>query len=794
MYKLFFIAKNNIKKQKGEMITFTVLTFFAALFIFISVSMLSGSGRIADRVYDKINGEDVEFCFNYSEAAKDAAKKILEDNENIGDFEYERSLMMYVDYQKKGDSEWVNYQFFAGCYEDERTIQKLSISADGLSDSDILLPYYLKGKYQKGDIFCLKVNEKIYEFCVAGFIEDTMYSNPLNISIYRIYISDKIYREFENCGAERVFDYCKYKAKLSDKAKQNKVESDIVESQLNESFRNWCADYEVEHPDFEVPDVLALNWYIMKDGAMLMPYIALAIVFLFAVIIIIVSLIIISFNVRNFIQRNMTNTGIMEASGYTVKEIRRSLMLQIIMVTVIGAVLGLITGTLLMKPVGNILGGIAGFAWNQAPQVSLMLLTAGGILAVFMLATLVIGRRYKKISALDALRGGMSAHNFKKNHFSFEKTNLPSSVILSLKETFGRLGNSIAIVLIAAVLAAVSMVGFGMYNEFGRSAEKMLNFTGMELGEVITDGTPEDIDKLRSVEGVEHVVAGYNMELSYTNGSKKEGIFTMAYWDISELQHANVIEGRLPVHDNEIAFAPNVMRLLGVSVGDSIEVSCGGRTERYLITGKYQLMQQAGKTATMTAEGFRRINKSDNIKLQINAYISDGLGFEEIEKRIHDKYPDMELVDGIKLGEQSMETITSSISMICILICVVTVLIVIFIETLLIKAKIVREWKNYGVSKALGFTTKNLMIQTAISNIPSLALGSLIGIVVSGFLGSFLTKTLLGMFGFEKVSLDIPLIYAFIVFAGMLVVAILSSMLVSRRIRKLNPVAMITEE
>ena len=34
MYKLFFIAKNNMKKQKGDMITFFILTFIAALLIF----------------------------------------------------------------------------------------------------------------------------------------------------------------------------------------------------------------------------------------------------------------------------------------------------------------------------------------------------------------------------------------------------------------------------------------------------------------------------------------------------------------------------------------------------------------------------------------------------------------------------------------------------------------------------------------------------------------------------------------------------------------------------------------
>ena len=40
MYKLFFIARNNMKKQKGDMITFFILTLFAAFLIFDAASAI----------------------------------------------------------------------------------------------------------------------------------------------------------------------------------------------------------------------------------------------------------------------------------------------------------------------------------------------------------------------------------------------------------------------------------------------------------------------------------------------------------------------------------------------------------------------------------------------------------------------------------------------------------------------------------------------------------------------------------------------------------------------------------
>ena len=59
MYKLFFIARNNIKKQKGDMITFFVLTLFAAFLIFDAVSAVLGTGKVLDEAFTETKGADM---------------------------------------------------------------------------------------------------------------------------------------------------------------------------------------------------------------------------------------------------------------------------------------------------------------------------------------------------------------------------------------------------------------------------------------------------------------------------------------------------------------------------------------------------------------------------------------------------------------------------------------------------------------------------------------------------------------------------------------------------------------
>ena len=93
---------------------------------------------------------------------------------------------------------------------------------------------------------------------------------------------------------------------------------------------------------------LIINWDLMKQGSAMLPVMVIAIILIFAVLIMIIAIVIISFSIKNFIRRNMKNTGIMEACGYTVAELRLALTIQITSVAFIGSITGIILGTALI--------------------------------------------------------------------------------------------------------------------------------------------------------------------------------------------------------------------------------------------------------------------------------------------------------------------------------------------------------------------------------------------------------------------------------------------------------------
>jgi ABC-type antimicrobial peptide transport system permease subunit len=81
-----------------------------------------------------------------------------------------------------------------------------------------------------------------------------------------------------------------------------------------------------------------------------------------------------------------------------------------------------------------------------------------------------------------------------------------------------------------------------------------------------------------------------------------------------------------------------------------------------------------------------------------------------------------------------------------------------------------------------------------LSNMPAILAGGIIGAVLADVVGGFGVETVFSGFGIKRVCFDIPFIYMLATVAGIMLVAIITSGLAGLKVRKLNPVEMITEE
>ena len=120
MYRFFFIAKNNIKKQKSDMITFFILSGLSSLFIFISASFLADTGKVIDTNMEKINAADIFIITGYSKPAIDKMEELIKGYVYLKNYEVEEYLDCSSKYRLKGSKNWIEYPLIISSYEKRR--------------------------------------------------------------------------------------------------------------------------------------------------------------------------------------------------------------------------------------------------------------------------------------------------------------------------------------------------------------------------------------------------------------------------------------------------------------------------------------------------------------------------------------------------------------------------------------------------------------------------------------------------------------------------------------------------
>lgn len=793
MNRLLMIAGNNIKRQKGDMITFMLLTFLSAFLIFDCASALLGMGKVVDDRFDAVNGAHVMLYSTDLEIDDKAAEEAFTGNEHIVEYEKTPFVNAVAEHRLKGDEEFGQYEFKFERYGEDKNLMNIQMPVDSFGKNDILLPLFLKGKYPLGSCMQIKMDDEIYDLNVVGFIEDPYFSSSINITVYSVVVSGELMDAFVNDHPTVAFRGFIHKGRMADIS----YGTNNVEEEISAAYKDSLEKAKAGGQGVVVPEPLLVNWQMMRGGAQFMPLVFMAVILIFAFIILVISLVVISFSIRNFITRSMKNTGILEACGYTVTELRLSLSLQILLVTFIGSLAGIIVAMATFEYFGIVISMILGLTWTRGIEIVLGICVICSLLVIAALLSALLSSPLKKISVLDALRGGISTHNFKRNFFPFEKTPLPIPFVLSLKDCFGNAGRNFLIVFISSVLMMAALAGFGIMDNFGNDTDRLISFMGMNIATVRIDGEDGLTDDIAALPGVDKVVKCSKFEPLVTADDISSVVHVNNVDDIENVENLNLIEGRMIENDNEIMLTNGVMEDLGIKVGDVVTIEYAGSSADYLVCGSHQRIDHMGRSAYMTFEGASKIHSGDySVYYYVSA--SDGATYDDLvaearqledEKGISLSYQDLD-----KVMKDTAGTLALAMKLLCILITLITIFIVVFVESLVIRAKMAREWKDLGISNALGRRSSELIVQIMLSNIPAIALGGLIGILLSGNVTRAVTRAAFSIFSIRKVDISIPVMWTVVCFIGMVFVAILSSAFAGARVRRLNPVEMITED
>ena len=136
----------------------------------------------------------------------------------------------------------------------------------------------------------------------------------------------------------------------------------------------------------------------------------------------------------------------------------------------------------------------------------------------------------------------------------------------------------------------------------------------------------------------------------------------------------------------------------------------------------------------------------------------------------------------------------SLMTIIVIAIFVLSALIIAFVLYLLVRTMLNQKSRDYGIMKALGFTTGQLILQTALSFMPTVIVSTAVGLTVCGFLINPLMAVFLGGLGIVKCTFAVPVGFIAVAGVGLALFAFGMLCLLSLKIKRIAPRALLSGE
>ncbi len=783
MEKTKLLTLSNFRKNKGTSVGLFLLMMLASMLVGVSLLMFFDAYPTAEKEAKKLDAGDGYLWINKDLKGIDDAfidelfKKDAERYETVHCLGYNNvSLPFGKGTVAPGLAVNDSSAFGKTLNRTEVIIEDESVAAPY-----IYLPYqfFTSGGEKIGDVYSFELMGAKYDLNVRGFI-NTTYFGCNNTGMYEFILDDVTYAalwEKDRASAETIV----VSFELKDGVKAGKFK---IEAGNNVLSRN--------------PDAIALAALLPEtiSGKSFMSLI-LAVSFLTVTSIVVVVITMMLTNcISNYIRENMKTIGALKAMGYTGRDIARSLHLLFTALAVVGSVVGAGLSYTLMPVMAKIVVGQMGVPYKVSFVPVCSLIPVVFIVLFTFFVTALSAKRIRKIDPIVALRDGIGTHNFKKNHVRLDKSSLGLTLSLAGKTLFTNFKQNMITFFVTGLLMFLCVVGLLMYENFNRKPQLGI-LTFETCGGVAAfdyEVKDEALTFLEERNDISNIRRMIQLNLNYNN---EERFVTYVFDDVSKMNNKNVCyKGRLPKYDNERAVSGKFASEYGYSIGDEIKLDYGAKSFSYLITGLVQTCNNAGREAVISEAGADHLIDFTYSPAYF-WYDCDGRATsQKVLDDCTDRYGDhvVSTMNFYETLEGNLTTFKGISSLMLILVCGIAAVVTVLILYLLIKAFIYNKRKDYGVYKALGYTSGSLVLQTALSFMPSIVASAAVFSVGSYFAANPYMTLIMRLFGLMKCQFAIPVSGVFAIAAGLVVVAFVFSVILSGRIRKIEPYKMLIEE
>ena len=813
MRYIMMVLRGNMRRNKGVHISVFVLMLIISLAFCSVLSYYTNSIRHDSEAMEEV-GYGGMLAALYGENRLDAygtsADKIIK---NIGKCdavqEVKAADVVYLLLKdcngKGGNSSFVLNDTDSVLTYDQYDVDN-KMTDRRLEKGEVSVPFSFIGMYdcKIGDTVELGNDNGSYTFKVASFFEDP-YMGSSVMGIKTILISDEDFADLKAKAAED------HRSGLEDDKRSFELSKLII---IDKKPGLDLTEMEFERELNNVSDFASYCWITLsKEQAgsymLLMTKVFSAVLLIFVVLLLVAAMIVLGHNIGSSIEMDFVNIGILKAVGMTNASVKLALLAGYMCTVATGLFAGIPLAIPILKIINSATRSSSGLEVPSDINVGLVLCVILVILLLVAAFIMLKTRRISEATPIKAIRGGRDSVHF-SSVLKLPVSGKKLGVSLAYRQFISEKKQYAAAIIVTAILAMFMILMNDMMRWFNSQnmLVDMFSVTKYDLtASFVDEDTQKDIENVIS----EHTAyRKYQMSSEYLLFDDVQ----MYCYIVEDPDMINTIrKGRTCTYDNEVLITQYVADGFHMNVGDTVTVKRGGVARKMVISGIYDSANDMGKNFAISKfaseETVSESGVSGAAKISSDEEEWSGKGIcydldntdecdaiiQEIDKRygdnqgitysIHSAKDDFEGVAGtVNIAIQGLTLLTYMLGAVFV---IVTVIIV-------CGKVLMREQKDIGIYKALGFTSFRLRCQLAVRFIVTAVVGSLLGIVLALIVSKPFFKAGFESFGIYSfnlstsvISLVIPLVFMSVLFS---VVAFIRA----GNIRKVQPQVLIADQ
>lgn len=784
------MLKKDLKLKKGlNVILFIFMTVASILVVASAIQVyahLAGKGR----TYEICNSSDLVIVNQSSvrDREKDE-KKILEwfhrksKVEEVSSNEMIQFVSTDIDFEHFEED--LNAPFFELSHFVTKQSFKQNLTYD-LEDNRfyvengcIAVPQTIK------DMTGISIGDKVrlttqmgytYEFTVSHFFKD-----PMPLAYQRYLLSDADYEVI---------------------SKQSPIKVDTFELKLTEGTEPFLflSDYAKQNMGILNTFALQMN---QSDDSYIIMYVVSVFMVMLSIFMILIIFMTIRFTMISAIKEEEKQIGMMKAIGVDSFGFRWLFAAKYIAFSVVGGIIGIFAGV----PIAKML--LTMFSKNTIlPDgkviVMIGILAVAGIVGVMIFFTMLVMRRMKKISVMDAIHGENRGERFSKASklYLHKRKRMPIPFFLAVSDVLNRIKRYLFLVVaytlgITVILCTVHLKNSVISEEFlkyqlGLKVDFYIDFSDEQLKEYLSKTGSET--GMMNLINEELEDAGIPAKIHYdilTNGETtmpdgEERDISMLFGDVDTEEFTYREGGTAPKLKNEIALSYFTAKEKGLQVGDKITITYYELGEdsismkevkgEFMITGFFDYMEQGTTTAIMGNEFENGYDMGYFvIKEEINASAAEK---DKYVEEIRNLYGAKSVKTTEEYLDYYMADFNGILTLLEYVLSTVIILVLILITSLYSSVLLEEEIPSIAMLKSLGFENNGVKAWQLLRMGILLVISIVAGNLLVGTAGQLLITQLFGFLGLTGFTFIIEPITTYVIVPLLVIAVVLITMLI----------------